>query len=246
MSGNFGTLIICHIILNAIPILLSVPFYINFFTINYNSLTLPNGNRTIQFHPSIPSGLSFLIKILIIPVLNIGMKILYLKMMRGKEDPDISDMFIGFSKERKLWGNSILLDLCYTLISIGFFLIGFILVGAIAFFAVVRYFSYYSPGNLVIITIISIIGLSCFFSIFFMVRYGFCFYILADKKIGPMAALKESKRITKGHFFRIIYVTFVSFIGWFLLVPLTFGLVLWWIIPYKESVTAALYEELKN
>lgn len=70
-------------------------------------------------------------------------------------------------------------------------------------------------------------------------------YILADTKCAPTQALKLSMRITNGHK-GDIFVFYLSFIGWFLLSGLTFGLLyIFYVAPYMSTAMAGLYEELK-
>lgn len=75
--------------------------------------------------------------------------------------------------------------------------------------------------------------------------YSMTPFILADTKCSPTQALKLSMRLTKGHK-GDIFVFYLSFIGWFLLSSLTFGLLwLFYVAPYMNTAFAGLYEELK-
>lgn len=77
-------------------------------------------------------------------------------------------------------------------------------------------------------------------------RYSMAFYILADNpEMSGMDALKKSKEMMKGHKWELFLLN-LSFIGWCLLVPFTFGLLLIWLTPYMETTTALYYEKLKE
>jgi uncharacterized membrane protein len=72
-------------------------------------------------------------------------------------------------------------------------------------------------------------------------------YILADsKKVSATDALKLSMRMTKGYK-GMIFVTYLSFIGWLILSGLTCGILqILYVGPYMETSLAGLYVELKN
>lgn len=76
--------------------------------------------------------------------------------------------------------------------------------------------------------------------------YSMSYYILAENKdMTPIEALKESERIMKGHKFDL-FVLDLSFILWELLIPLTFGLILVYLIPYQEMARINFYNSIKN
>ncbi len=72
-------------------------------------------------------------------------------------------------------------------------------------------------------------------------------YILADpeyKDLENVAVLKESWRLMKGY--KSDYLMFqFSFIGWSLLVLITFGIAAIYVVPYVTTATALYYEKLK-
>ena len=71
-----------------------------------------------------------------------------------------------------------------------------------------------------------------------MISYFMSFYALADN---PELSVKESAKlsieITKG-FRENLFITMLSFFGWFLLGMITFGIALFWIVPYYSQVFA--------
>lgn len=72
-------------------------------------------------------------------------------------------------------------------------------------------------------------------------------YILADpeyKDLENVAVLRESWRLMKGY--KSDYLMFqFSFIGWSLLVLITFGIAAIYVVPYVTTATALYYEKLK-
>ncbi len=71
-------------------------------------------------------------------------------------------------------------------------------------------------------------------------------YILADNPgMTAREALRESKRITNGHKGEL-FVLSLSFIGWYLLIPLTLGLIIIWLAPYTNATLANYYLAMKD
>ena len=76
--------------------------------------------------------------------------------------------------------------------------------------------------------------------------YSMSFYILQDNPdMTPTEAIEERKRITYGHKWEI-FVLYLSFIGWYLLVPFTFGAILIYLIPYVQMTNVNYYNKLKE
>ncbi len=75
--------------------------------------------------------------------------------------------------------------------------------------------------------------------------YSMAFYILADNpELTAREALSKSKEIMNGHKMDL-FVLQLSFIGWYLLTLITFGLVGIYAIPYINSTTANFYNSIK-
>ena len=93
--------------------------------------------------------------------------------------------------------------------------------------------------------------LVCLWSLLFVMpgicalySYRMAFYLLADNPDwSPLKALKESKKLMCGHRWRLACMDF-SFIGWFLLVFVTWGLAGIFVMPYFAAANAAFYEDL--
>lgn len=76
--------------------------------------------------------------------------------------------------------------------------------------------------------------------------YSMTPYILADREdISTTEALKMSMEMTRGYKAEL-FIAQLSFIGWFLLAGITFGIVgVFYVIPYFTITMGGYYEELK-
>lgn len=71
-------------------------------------------------------------------------------------------------------------------------------------------------------------------------------YIKADEPTkNVMDALKQSNEMMKGHINEFLMLN-LSFIGWWLLSMITFGIALIWTVPYIAVANAIYYDELKK
>jgi uncharacterized membrane protein len=75
-------------------------------------------------------------------------------------------------------------------------------------------------------------------------RYSQAYYILKDNPgISAMEAINRSKEMMDGHKGRLFVLT-LSFIGWFLLSCITFGIGFLWLAPYFYTATGHFYNDL--
>ena len=75
--------------------------------------------------------------------------------------------------------------------------------------------------------------------------YSMTYYILADNPdMAPTEAIKASQEMMKGNKWRLFCLDF-SYIGWYLLSCLTFGVLLLWIAPYNMMAHAEFYESIR-
>lgn len=76
-------------------------------------------------------------------------------------------------------------------------------------------------------------------------RYAMAYYIMNDHPdISPMEAIEMSKEMMDGQKMRLFNLI-LSFIGWFLLGIITFGLGFLYLMPYYNATIANFYEDLK-
>lgn len=74
--------------------------------------------------------------------------------------------------------------------------------------------------------------------------YAMSYYILADNpQLTQSEARKRSIEMMKGNKWRLFCLQF-SFIGWWILCILTFGILSLWIEPYQQTAVAAFYQSL--
>lgn len=77
-------------------------------------------------------------------------------------------------------------------------------------------------------------------------EYAIIPYILADEpEISIKDAFAKAKVMMKGNKWRLFKLNF-SFIGWFILAMLTFGIGSFFLLPYVDAANAEFYVELKN
>lgn len=75
--------------------------------------------------------------------------------------------------------------------------------------------------------------------------YSMTFFILADNpEIQPQEAIRQSMDMMNGHKWRLFKLYF-SFIGWFILSAITFGVGYIFLQPYLQLSIANFYEDLK-
>lgn len=76
--------------------------------------------------------------------------------------------------------------------------------------------------------------------------YSMAFYILADNpNLTAREALAKSKQIMHGHKMDL-FILELSFIGWFFLTGITFGLAGIYVVPYMNATIANFYNSIKE
>lgn len=79
-----------------------------------------------------------------------------------------------------------------------------------------------------------------------MYSYSMTSYILADHpEMKPRDALEASSVMMDGHKMDL-FVLDLSFIGWYLLIPLTLGIAAFYVGPYMSATRALFYEAIKD
>lgn len=196
---------------------------------------------------------------LFVLVMSFGFQFYMLRVLR-QEESSLNDLFFGFSRVGRVLGVELVLYLYLLLWAIVF---------SIPLLAVLFAFS---SG-------ISDVGLSALMVVWAVLmvvavmlvacRYAQALYLVMDRdELGPLAAMRESKRLMRGNVWRFIRL-FLSFLGWFVI----FGLVsavpdiltnviaipdwlmslltlasslpmMLWLVPYVSAATAAFYEDL--
>lgn len=73
--------------------------------------------------------------------------------------------------------------------------------------------------------------------------YTLAVFLVVDKDVKGSDSLKESRQLMKGHKWEY-FVFMLSFIGWFLLLPFTLGILAIWLVPYITIANVIYYDEL--
>ena len=74
----------------------------------------------------------------------------------------------------------------------------------------------------------------------FLVKFRFSSYLIVDRNVSIMESLKTSWSLTNGNYFRILFF-FITFIGWYLLLLITCGLAIIYVLPLITTAYAYLY-----
>ena len=78
------------------------------------------------------------------------------------------------------------------------------------------------------------------------ISYSQAMYILAENpEIGALEAINRSKAMMEGHKMEY-FVLGLSFIGWTLLVGITFGIAGIWVMPYMTATMTNFYNKVKG
>lgn len=76
--------------------------------------------------------------------------------------------------------------------------------------------------------------------------YSMAFFILQENPhLNERQAIEASKQMMYGHKWRLFDLC-VSFLGWFLLCVISFGIALIYVLPYFHVALAVFYEDLKH
>ena len=114
----------------------------------------------------------------------------------------------------------------------------------------------FSQGNLVLKALITsilvgiIVILGCVAliipGIILCFAYSFVNYIYIDNPgIGIVEVMKKSREMMKGHKWQYFCLMF-SFIGWWILVPFTLGILMFWLTPYMAVTAVLFYDSIKE
>ncbi len=75
--------------------------------------------------------------------------------------------------------------------------------------------------------------------------YSMTFYIHIDRpELTASELLKESERLMQGHRWELFKLE-LSFLGWYVLTILTFGILSFWVTPYINNAVVTFYYDLK-
>lgn len=76
--------------------------------------------------------------------------------------------------------------------------------------------------------------------------YSLIPFIIKDKpELSILETITLSRKMMDGYKWKL-FCLLLSFIGWFLLIPLTLGIMALWVVPYFLTAFTAFYEEVKK
>ncbi|MGL4797376.1 MAG: DUF975 family protein, partial [Paraclostridium sp.] len=191
----------------------------------------------ISFIPSVVSGnfqssnmnldiIAILINLIVIP-LTVSLMIITLKCVRD-EDISMRDLMSSSDRIYQIYTTSLIQYIIIFVLSTPLSLIPLILV----------------EDKMSATSIMS--GITVIANIFFLVLFSQVEYVIADKKdVKPIEAISKATNIMKGHMWEYLFLTW-SFIGWILLVGITFGIAYIWVGPYMQLTYANFYEYIKD
>lgn len=103
-------------------------------------------------------------------------------------------------------------------------------------------------GAMILMTFLTMIGFLFFIipGIYLAFSYALVPYLLATRKdLSITETLALSRKMMKGH--KLDYFIFeLSFFGWALLIPFTFGLLLIWLYPYMMTATTKFFVDVMD
>lgn len=184
----------------------------------------------------------WIVNLIFVGALSFGISRFFIKLVR-RNNPRIEDLFDGF----KILGTTILTNIAlsvfiflwYALATIAILLLG---IGGTFIFNNKTY----TEGTLatsilgfLTLSLIIYIGVSIFLN-----RYALTYYILSDNRnLGVMDSINKSVELMKGNKIRL-FLLYLSFIGWYALGIISFGIGFIWILPYVEATIAEFYNSL--
>ncbi|MGL4953028.1 MAG: DUF975 family protein [Culicoidibacterales bacterium] len=174
---------------------------------------------------------------------SIGYAQAYLRLNR-QQNGALEDLLAGVS----IWERSILYQVWYWFFSVAWTIIPTIIM-ILAFS--LGGFAFLSGGSgtlqvgTLIVAMIASFSLSML-ALFVQIRYGFAAYLLIEEpNLDPKACITRSKNMVKGHYWELICFYF-SFIWWFLLSTVTFGIAGLFVIPYILTAYAGVYDSFRE
>ncbi len=182
---------------------------------------------------------------------TLGYMYYLMKMLRG-EKAEIENIFSGFNQFGKAFLANLILMLPATVMT---FVIGIPVI--VAFSAAIFTglgSDYYMDSDValgiigllaaLVVGILYLVGMVVY--IWFSIVFAMTYPILVDREeIGVVDAFKESFKMMKGNKTKL-FVLALSFIGWFLLTIITFGIASFWVTPYFYIAILVLYTKIKG
>lgn len=186
----------------------------------------------------------WIVNLIFVGALSFGISRFFIKLVR-RNSPRIEDLFEGF----KILGTTILAHIVLSIFKFLWYSLATIL---IVFLGIVGTFVFnnqiYTEAQLATsilgfgaLSLIIYVGISIFLN-----RYALTYYILSDNRgLEVMDSVNKSVELMKGNKIRL-FLLYLSFIGWYVLGVISFGIGFIWILPYVEATIAEFYNSLLN
>lgn len=182
--------------------------------------------------PSIPQYIityaaEFLISLIAV-ILGAGTTYIHLNLARKKEVA-VKQLFFAFKQHPDRYIGAGLLTALLAVAGLVPFLLG------TAFFL-------FAPLSILSVAALIVTGLvSIVLTIYLTITYAMVIYFLIDyPEMKVIQAFRESRLLMKKKKGRFLYLT-LSFLGWYLLILLSFGIASLWIIPYQNQTFVQFY-----
>ncbi|QSX06525.1 DUF975 family protein [Sedimentibacter sp. zth1] len=211
------------------PILNTILYFVIVIAISViNNLFMRSGGLTVSI---IGIAIS-----LFLGVLDISYKWYCLTISRDTHTTT-SDMFKGLNEFFKVLRLEI---------AIGFFVLLWELIAIVPIIMIIynsfdSSISYYFGSQFFMYLVITILSVP---AIIASIRYSQAIFILADNNIGILEAINKSKKMMKKHIWEY-FILNLSFVLWYILVCITFGLASIYVYPYYNITLATYYDELE-
>lgn len=168
---------------------------------------------------------------LISVILNAGVLFVHMNLSREKEC-SLKQLFFGFKEHPERFVKAALLLMlisfaCFLPLIVGVFFLSFLpnLATGITIF--------------ILCTICSII-----LNVYFILTYDMVFFILIDSSdYRVIDAFRKSRSLMNGQKGRLLYLH-LSFLGWYPIILLSFGIASLWIMPYQNQTMVKFYSDL--
>lgn len=175
--------------------------------------------------------------------LTMGYEQLHLDWLEGKHQSGISELFCFF---KLCYRKAVVLRLLYTLMQLAC-LLPFVLL-SLPLITYTLAVSNEAMGTVILLSLLAAFGGLCsaLAGIYVKYNYLYCFMILGEgTEMSPVDALRNSRQLMKGNKWKLFCMDF-SFIGWYLLGTITFGIAMLYVAPYHASARASFFLEISS
>lgn len=220
LTGRYSVVIIAYMMAT---LLTNIPSLMISYTVNTNTLA---GNL-------IDTGVTLILDF-ILTIFLVGQNHICLRYARGSEAVPVSEMWYGFR------GRADEIIITYFLYFIRLLLCSVPFIAALACLL--------KTDSTVLFVILSVMAF-LFMAVMWIkleLDYALVFFLMIDHpEEAPGKLLKHSRQLMQGNRGRLFYLQ-LSFIGMYLLVPLSFGLAMFWVYPYIRMTFTEFYLDVKS